>query len=104
MDGEDNKKGCQNADLVVAGPDLGGGVHLCLRHRPDHSHEIGVAAPLKDGQPIAQGAMILKHREANVFDVEPVPSTTTSGPARVTSNNYRAGWDNIFGKQTVGEA
>lgn len=27
-----------------------------------------------------------------------------SGPAKVTSDNYRAGWDRIFGKRETGEA
>lgn len=42
----------------------------------------------------------LENIQGNVYRVR-----ATSGPAKVNSDAYRTGWENIFGaKQTVGEA
>jgi len=104
---DDGKGTCPDGDVVSLGPDLGG-VRPYIRHRPDHTIQAGVARCVPDGESLdKEGIYHLRQREGrNEYDVEPVsPSTARSGPAKVTSNAYRTGWDNIFGAKTpVGQA
>lgn len=104
---DDGKGACPNGDVVSLGPDLGG-VRPYLRHRPDHTLQAGLARCVADGEDIAKEGMYhLRQREGrNEYDVEPVSEATSrSGPAKVTSNAYRTGWENIFGAKTpVGKA
>lgn len=48
--------------------------------------------------------MKLKYREDGVYDV--VSDTRdASGPAKVTNDKYRNGWDSVFGgRQPIGQA
>lgn len=115
------KDECQlNGDRIQIGPDIGAGdARPCVRHHPDHSITRGWVKPLKNGEPL-NGAEVLAIRyDAQVGDFEvksvydpscPQPSespqaSSASGPAMVASEEYRSGWDRIFGqKATVGEA
>jgi hypothetical protein len=99
-------------DVVLLGPPTadGGGVHV-LRAREDRV-EAGEMRPLKDGVPIGATTEVVKlspRADApNVCDVEvKVPAAARpehhepvrgKGPARVASQSYRQGWDEIFGK------
>lgn len=104
-------------DRMILGPDLGGGSRPCVRHLPDHSIQTGIVRPLEDGKPINGPGEILETRydpKIGDYEVRSVyilgrPSTqdakpTSKGPPKVTSNEYRAGYDRIFGHQAVGEA
>lgn len=69
-----------------------------------HSEEgcsMGLLRPTRHGQPIHGRAVHLRPREDGHFDCETIyqgPATSTStGPAKVTSNAYRDDWDAIFG-------
>lgn len=104
-------------DRMLLGPDLGGGSRPCVRHLPDHSIQTGVVRPLEDGQPINGYDEILATRydpRVGDFEVKSVynpkhhsteaAQPTSKGPPKVTSNEYRAGYDRIFGRQAVGSA
>ena len=103
---------------MILGPDLGDGSRPCVRHLPDHRVQTGVVQPLKDGQSLNgyDEVLAVKYdQQHGDFEVQSVydprqaspalESAPSKGPAKVTSNAYRAGYDRIFGaKQTVGEA
>ena len=113
MADEDKKGGetaCKDGDMMVVGPSLGG---ICpfVRHRPDHTVESGLARVRPADEPIPEGSLFLKHREGNAFDVHPVSKggsdgAPSKGPAKVTTEAYRNGWENIFWpkKTPVGQA
>ncbi len=109
-------------DILALGPTVGS-ARTFIRHRPDHSIETGLAQPLKDGVPI-QGDSVLKLTSSGVpgyYEVEECYTLKAStegpqvseapteklakGPAKVNSDQYKAGWDRIFGTTTtVGQA
>lgn len=103
-----------NGNRMIIGPDLGNGSRPCVRHLPDHSIQTGTIVPLKDGQSINGCDEVLSvryDRDHGDFEVKSVyqpnhPSATkpSKGPAKVTSDEYRIGYDRIFGRHTVGEA
>ena len=96
-------------DVVLLGPPTadGGGVHV-IRAR-DERIETGELRALQEGRPIVGDIVTLKPREANprVCDVTEsytAPSVRAAqlghkGPAKVATNAYREGWDEIFGEK-----
>ena len=116
---DDDDKGCPNRDVMHLGPDIGNGYHPYVRHKSDHGMETGFITARKPGNdeaaPPCDGIVRLSHTGPGpTFDVEslyerPAPPTDVagshSGPAMVTTEAYRDGWDRIFGgKQAVGQA
>jgi hypothetical protein len=115
------KDECQvHGDRIHIGPDVGAGdARPCVRHHPDHKITRGWVKPLKDGEPL-NGAEVLSVRydeRVGDFEVqslydpkcpkseESTMARASSGPAMVASNEYRSGWDRIFGHRAeVGEA
>lgn len=95
---------CKKGDVLYAGPAGPNGTFPFIRHLPDHKTEMGIAKPVKNGEPLHGGAVLLEARpdEPGTFDVH---SVDAGGPPKVTSDDYREGWDRIFGgKQPVGQA
>jgi hypothetical protein len=100
----DDKAAKTSDDVVILGPPTadGGGVHV-LRAR-EQRIEAGELRALRDGQPITGELVTLTPRPdaPNVCDVKEsvrVPGPAASarkGPARVASNAYRDGWDEVF--------
>lgn len=98
-------------DVVLLGPPTadGAGLHV-LRARAERL-EIGELRSLEEGRPIAGEIVTLAPRKDNprVCDVKesyaplaasPSPARLTSpakGPAKVATDAYRDGWDEIFG-------
>ncbi len=108
----DDKKGCSGGDFISLGPVISeNGLRPCVYHHEDHSFDTGFIKPVKEGESLSKESVFLRQRgERNEFDVEPVfsestPTASGKGPARVTSNAFRSGWDNIFGsKAPAGQA
>jgi len=99
-------------DVVILGPPTadGAGVHV-LRAR-EEKVELGELRPLAEGRPLAGEVVTLAPRKDNprVCDVKdsyrpPSVAAATSlalshkGPAKVATEAYRDGWDEIFGKK-----
>lgn len=114
MADDDNDNGGDN-DFMKVGPDLGDGFRPYVRHKSDCSMETGWVKPHADGEPIgfADGLVQLEGREgSDVFNVRtlyerPRQADTAgekSGPAMVSSDAFRSGWDRIFGNKTIGQA
>jgi hypothetical protein len=115
------KKECQlHGDRMQIGPDRGDGLHPCVRHTPDHKISPGWVKPLKQGKPLNGASVVYLQYDPSIGDFE-VKSTyepnqpkdmstktqasPSTGPAMVASDEYRSGWDRIFGqKAAVGEA
>ena len=96
-------------DVVLLGPPTadGAGIHV-LRAR-DQRIEAGELRALQEGRPFTGEIVTLRPRESNphVCDVTDsyAPSASAAppaqlghkGPAKVATNAYREGWDEIFG-------
>lgn len=104
---------CDGKDTIHLGPVVDAkGTRACVRHTKDHQVLPGFVRQVKDGSPIHKGDQLinLNYREADgCFDVEEVysakaPAESAAGPAMVNSENFKSGWDRIFGNRTVGVA
>jgi len=92
-------------DVVLLGPPTadGAGVHV-IRAREERI-ETGELRALQEGKPIVGEVVTLKPRKENprVCDVADSFSSeggrSHKGPARVSSQAYRDGWDEIFGSK-----
>lgn len=91
--------------VFVRGPsDDGQGVNI-LRLREDRV-EAGELRAAKEGQPLHGELVKLEQRPEHerLYDVEVLaeapkpPASSRKGPAKVASEAYRDGWDQIFGK------
>ena len=104
-------------DRMVLGPELGDGSRPCIRHLPDHQIQTGVVQLLKEGQSLNgydEVVAIKYDYQRGDYEVESVYNSghppieevlaASNGPAKVNSDAYRAGYERIFGKSTVGEA
>ena len=85
------------------------GVHVLRRRGPDAPVEAGVLQPLVEGRPITEEVISLRPRPEGpmVFDVStvlerPTPRAAGDGPSQVATEEYRKGWDTIFGRKSSG--
>lgn len=114
---DNNKK--DERDFILLGPKNDDGSIICMRHKADHTTQIGTIAPVKNGEPIQPGQQIvqLKQGDGPGLDVEvlyggepeemhSVPvKMSHKGPAMVTTPEFRRNYDRIFGtKPVVGSA
>lgn len=101
----DEKKSCEGEDILFMGGEVAPGQRACLRHRPDHSIEPGVVADLETLESTDNAELLVMRKEGPVYKVVSSQPLSHSGPAHVASENYRDGWDRIFGGKTpVGQA
>lgn len=91
-------------DVVLLGPPTtdGAGVHV-IRAREERI-ETGELRALREGKPITGEIVTLEPRKDNprVCDVKESyrPHTHThKGPANVSTDAYREGWDEVFGNK-----
>lgn len=91
-------------DIVLLGPPTadGAGVHV-LRARNERI-EAGELRAIQDGRPITGEIVTLERRKDNprVCDVKdsyspPGAAAAHKGPAKVATDAYRDGWDEVFG-------
>lgn len=103
---EPETRGCDGDEYIIPGPPLPDGSRMCLRHAGDHSMRPGVMRVLKDGEPMSENALLLKHREGTpVYDIVGSVAEMKKGPSKVNSPAFKSGWDRIFGNKTpVGSA
>lgn len=104
----EEKKSC--GDELIAGPELSNGVRPFVRHTSDHTVTGGFMKMAKDGQP-ANGSELVqltriegeRYAVKSLYDGTP-KSDDRVGPSKVVSDEYRAGWDRIFGNKAIGQA
>lgn len=97
---------CDGHEYVIPGPMLPNGEQIAIHHHADHSVSQGTLRELKDGQPLSDGAVLCEKQDGSPFyRVVGTVSDGRRGPAKVSTPEYRRGWDEIFGKrQPVGQA
>jgi hypothetical protein len=112
--GNETKDGETGRDVVfVYSRAEGPGAYRVLRRRDDRL-ELGEVRAPREGEAVSGELVRLKRRKehALLFDVEvmasreelglppaaPSRSARGEGPARVSSDAYRAGWDAVFGR------
>jgi hypothetical protein len=82
-----------------------------LRHRAAENRiELGTMRPLKEGRPIDGEIISLQQRQDHAFlydvktelaDPNPHRRMTSDGPAQIATDEYRRGWDAIWGTTTA---
>lgn len=82
------------------------GSRMCIRHTADHQMQIGALLPITEGTRISDNMHIVEEDADGDLRVGPTIGElkSGSGPAQVATPEYRASWDRIFGKQTIGVA
>jgi len=100
------KRRARKKDLaLVFGPSADGrGVHVLRRRSDSPTVEAGILRPLEEGRAITGEVVHLEPRaEAPfLFDCETdeelsTPGARDAGPPRVATEEYRRGWDAIWG-------
>ena len=93
-----------NDVVLLHSPTADGEGIQALRAR-DERLEIAEIRPLKEGQPITSGEVVClrPRKEApficdveKVFQAEPSAAAPRNGPARVSSSDFRRGWEVVF--------
>jgi hypothetical protein len=96
------KKNDVPPDYVIYGPPDEDGNQQCLRHT-NGQIENGQLRPFDGFENAPDGAEVLR-----IKSVAPslgiITESYKPGPAMVSSDAYRDGWDNIFGRKEVGQA
>lgn len=64
----------------------------------------GTFTEMKEGQPLREGAELIRVEDADEDGWRDVISIYKNGPAQVATPAYRENYDRIFGKQKVGMA
>lgn len=93
-------------DRLVMGPEPDeDGRFPYIRHQPNGTVTTGlVGPPCSEGRPMGD-SLCLKHEQGPVFRVvHEHKGAPAKGPAKVTTDAYREGWEGIFGQRTVGQA
>lgn len=91
---------CDDKDLIRPVCQLPNGHVVISRHRPDHTVDTALAIPSVAGRPMAMGEEYVTTRKRDDGSYEIVDSyvhgAAKSGPAQVTTADYRRGWDRTF--------
>jgi hypothetical protein len=83
------------------------GYHVLRQRGEDRPLEVGTIRPLKEGHPIEGEVVSLKPRKDAPFlcdvktelaDQKEARRLTSDGPAQVATEDYRRGWEAIWGK------
>lgn len=79
------------------------GDEVCVHHATDHETQLVELRSVVEGEPMPEGAIgCMTRLDDGTYG--PVPASH-AGPARVTSEAYRVGWDRLFGgRHEVGRA
>jgi hypothetical protein len=90
--------------LIVGRTDDHEGVHV-LRKRANRPLEMGTLRPLREGKPIQGDVLTLRPRPelpllCDVTVELTAPRATSDGPPQVATEEYRRGWEVIWGKAT----
>lgn len=85
------------------------GYHLLRRRSEDAEVELGTIRPMREGKPVNGEVVSLRPRKdvPFVYDVKTEldvsqdqgPRLTSDGPPQVATEEYRRGWDAIWGRK-----
>lgn len=106
-DNDDDNDDCSViGDELIAGSDIGNGIHPFIRHTSDHQIVGGTMTVVPDGKPCNGTELVkLTRIEGRRYKVESVyDGSTKKGPSTVVSDKYRSGWDMIWGTKPAGQA
>lgn len=96
----DQKDAKPSNEFVICGPDLGNGQKAALK-----LSEEGISAGTLSDQIQPNGEFLELQRVENSPIMRVIGKGKNYGPAKVNSQQYRNGWENIFGnRQAVGKA
>ena len=110
MKSDDGREDCKigHRDLLQMTGVTKDGDYTYVRHRANHEGETGVLRIPKEGKPLQNPIALKSVNDQGLFEVEVlagVSEPVSKGPAKVSTDEYRDGWDRIFGgKKTVGQA
>jgi len=110
---------CKRGDIVELGEQLDNGMRVAVRHTADHRMVVGQARPVQQGENLTGCQLLIGKSDGQRMFVEeeldlrggcrdemPMTHAATlshARPAKVTSDEYREGWDRIF-RPPVGQA
>ena len=103
-----SKRGLRKKDLaLVFGPSADGeGVNVLRRRAGTEAVEAGTLRPLREGRAIMGEVVHLEQRREApfLFDCETdeelsTPRADSAGPPQVATDEYRRGWDAIWGQR-----
>lgn len=107
---ERDRKPVADIAMVVARDEEG--VHILRRRSEESPVEMGLLKPMREGHPITGEVLTLKQREdvPLFYDVRsefggpeapdaPEAKQPGDGPAHVTNDAYRRGWDAVWGRR-----
>lgn len=89
--------------MVLLGPPTADGVGVHVLRAREERLEVGELRPIQEGKPLIGEIVTLAPRKDNprVCDVkdsyQPPALMGHKGPAKVATEAYREGWDEIFG-------
>jgi hypothetical protein len=105
---------CDRDDEVSIGPGIGGNARVCMRHTADHRQIPGIMRPIREGEPLTGHVVTIEPKDPQngIYRVTgdlTIPSPhaaqmSRGKPAKVSTEAFRTGWENVFGKQTIGQA
>jgi len=93
-------------EIIRIGPVIADdGSRVAIRQSEDGVN-VGKVRPMVDGQPLVADTEILhvSHRERDLYEITSSYKVGHTGPAMVSSNAFRNGWDQTFGSASIGQA
>jgi hypothetical protein len=97
--GDEAMKEEHKETVTIHATDSDGGIYV-TRHQADGDHR-DVFERVKDGEPLYNETVQLRESSElppNTYYSETIFKPTHSGPAQVSTDEYRHNWDTIFGK------
>ena len=104
----ERQKDAEDVALVLAPTEDRSGYQVLRRRDPDSGIELGTIRPLQEGRPISGEVVSLRQRDDVPFayDVKTELDAssgserrlTEDGPAQIATEQYRRGWDAIWGR------
>ena len=96
---DDDKKCSSGDEVYLKGQTEDGSAAFGMRHTAEHTLTPCLLMPIEQGKPLPPGAEFVRLQKKD-GDRYAVTSIYKNGPAKVTTDDYREGWDRIFGSRT----
>ena len=110
-EGSRRSRKLRDVAMIVDRTEDNQGFQILRRRHQDGPVELGTMRPLREGKPIDGEVVSLRQRRdlPFLYDVKTELETeprrgTTDGPAQVASDDYRRGWDAIWGRRALPSA